>query len=125
MGFLVGFAFVVFYTFAGIPLALLSFFPFYFIANMYIGPMLAMTQGIVKLRMRATASAILLFILNMVGLGASSIVVGFSNDQIAARFGLEAIRYSLLGVALVGGLASFFLLQASRTLCEDLRARET
>ena len=106
-------------------LALLSFLPFYFIANMYIGPMLAMTQGLVKLRMRATASAILLFILNMVGLGLGSFVVGFSNDQLAGRFGIEAIRYSLLGVALVGGLASFFFLQASRTLREDLRARET
>jgi predicted MFS family arabinose efflux permease len=106
-------------------LALLSFIPYYFIANMYIGPMLAMTQGIVKLRMRATASAILLFILNMIGLGAGSFVVGFSNDQLAARFGIEAIRYSLLGVALVGGLASIFFLQASRTLRDDLRARET
>jgi predicted MFS family arabinose efflux permease len=105
-------------------LALVSFFPFYFVANMYIGPMLAMTQGLVKLRMRATASAILLFILNMVGLGAGSLVVGLLNDQLAGRFGTEAIRYSLLAVALVGGLASVFFLQASRTLRQDLRARE-
>jgi predicted MFS family arabinose efflux permease len=105
--------------------ALLSFFPFYFIANMYIGPMLAMTQGLVKLRMRATASAILLFILNMVGLGAGSFAVGFLNDQLAGRFGIEAIRYSLLAVALVGGLASLFFFQASRTLRRDLRARDS
>jgi predicted MFS family arabinose efflux permease len=105
--------------------ALFSFFPFYFIANMYIGPMLAMTQGLVKLRMRATASAILLFILNMVGLGAGSFAVGFLNDQLAGRFGIEAIRYSLLAVALVGGLASLFFFQASRTLRRDLRARDS
>jgi hypothetical protein len=83
-----------------------------------------MTQGMVKLRMRATASAILLFILNMVGLGAGSFAVGFLNDLLDARFGIEAIRYSLLAVALVGGLASFLFLQASRTLREDLRARD-
>jgi predicted MFS family arabinose efflux permease len=106
-------------------LALICFFPFYFIANMYIGPMLAMTQGLVRLRMRATASAILLFILNMVGLGAGSFVVGFLNDQFAGRFGIEAIRYSLLAVALVGGLASLFFLQASRTLPQDLHDRDT
>ena len=105
-------------------LALFSFFPFYFIANMYIGPMLAMPQGLVKLRMRATASAILLFILNMVGLGVGTFVVGFLNDQLAGRFGIEAIRYSLLAVTLVGGLASLFFLQASRTLGADLRARD-
>ena len=91
---------------------------------MYIGPMLAMTQGLVKLRMRATASAILLFILNMVGLGAGSFVVGFLNDALTGRFGAEAIRYSLLAVALVGGLASLFFLQASRTLGTDLSARD-
>ena len=65
-----------------------------------------------------------IFILNMVGLGAGSFVVGFLNDQLSGRFGAEAIRYSLLGVALVGGFASLFFLQASRTLCADLRARD-
>jgi predicted MFS family arabinose efflux permease len=122
---LLGIPFVAGFLMFGNPrLALLSFFPFYFIANMYIGPMLSMTQGLVKLRMRATASAILLFILNMVGLGAGSFLVGFLNDQLAGRFGIESIRYSLLAVALVGGMASLFFLQASRTLANDLRARE-
>ena len=103
--------------------ALCSFIPFYVLANMYIGPMLSMTQGLVKLRMRATASAILLFVLNMVGLGAGPFIVGFLNDQMDARLGAEAIRYSLLAVSLVGGLASVFFVLASRTLREDLAAR--
>ena len=65
-----------------------------------------------------------LFILNIVGLGAGSFLVGLLNDQLADRFGIETIRDSLLAVALVGGLASLFFLQASRTLREDLRARD-
>jgi predicted MFS family arabinose efflux permease len=104
--------------------ALLCFIPFYILAAMYVGPMLSMTQGLVRLRMRATASAILLFMLNMFGLGAGPLLVGFLNDQLNDRFGLEAIRYSLLVVGIIGGLASVFFLQASRTLREDLLARD-
>jgi MFS family permease len=102
-------------------LALLSFIPFYTLSAMYVGPMLSMTQGVVKLRMRATGSAILLFILNMIGLGAGPLLVGLLNDQLHAQFGAGAIRYSLLVVVLVGGLASIFFLKASRTLRDDLR----
>jgi MFS family permease len=104
--------------------ALLCFIPFYTLAAMYVGPMLSMVQGLVKLRMRATASAILLFILNMVGLGAGPLLVGFLNDQLDARYGAEAIRYSMLAVASIGALAGLLFLRAGRTLREDLLARD-
>ena len=105
-------------------LALASFVPFYMLANMYIGPMLSMTQGLVQLRMRATASAILLFILNIVGLGAGPFIVGVLNDRLSHEFGNEAIRYSLLSVALMGVVAGALFLLAS-SLREDLAARDS
>jgi hypothetical protein len=108
----------------GAQAALLCFTPFYVLAAMYVGPMLWMVQGLVKLRMRAMASAILLFILNMVGLGLGPLLIGFLNDQLADRFGVEAIRYSLLIVGMVGVPSSVCFLLASRTLREDLRARD-
>ena len=49
--------------------ALLLSIPSAIFGSTYIGPTMAMTQGLVKLRMRATASATLLFILNLIGLG--------------------------------------------------------
>jgi len=100
--------------------ALCAFVPFYVLSNMYIGPMLWMTQGLVRLRMRATASAIVLFALNLVGLGAGPFLVGLLNDLLAYRFGIEAIRYSLLIVSLTGGLSALFFALASRTLRHDL-----
>jgi len=103
-------------------MALLSFTPFYVLGAMYVGPMLSMTQGLVKLRMRATASAILLFILNLVGLGAGPFVVGLLNDLWHPRFGDEAIRYSLLTVTLLGVAAAALFVQSSRTLREELAA---
>lgn len=101
-------------------MALFWFAPFYAIGAMYVGPMHSMGQSLVKLRMRATASAILLFIVNMVGLGLAPLVVGFLNDQVFVRFGSEAIRYSLLVMGLAGGCASIFFWLASRRLPEFL-----
>ncbi|MEE2703714.1 MAG: MFS transporter [Myxococcota bacterium] len=102
--------------------ALSAFVPFYLLGAMYVGPLWSLVQGLVHVRMRATASAILLFILNLVGLGAGPLVVGFLNDQLAPRFGDEAIRYSLMVVAAIGGAATLFFWIASRSLRDDLRA---
>ena len=100
--------------------ALLCFVPFYFLGAMYVGPMLSMCQGLVKLRMRATASAILLFVLNLVGLGLGPMLVGLMNDQLFANLGGEAIRYSLLVMGITGGFASILFWLASLGLREDL-----
>lgn len=103
-------------------LSLACFAPFYFIANMYIGPMFAMTQGLVPPSMRATASAINLFIVNLVGLGLGPWLMGYLNDALAAQYGDISIRYSLLSVGLVGGSAVIFFWLASQSLPRDLAA---
>ncbi len=104
--------------------ALLSFVPFYAISNMYVGPLWSTTQNLARPDMRATASAVLLFILNIVGLGLGPFVVGVLNDQLAGVYGDASIRYSLSFVALVGGLASIFFWIASVSLRADLAARD-
>ncbi len=100
-------------------LALCSFVPFYVLAQMYVGSMLAVTQGVVSARMRATASAIVLFVLNLVGLGLGPLVVGSLNDALAARHGALAIRYSLLSVVALSALAAPLFLIAARHMRAD------
>ncbi|MCP4003918.1 MAG: MFS transporter [bacterium] len=102
--------------------ALVCFIPFYVLGAMYVGPLWSMAQGLARPQMRATSSAVLLFILNLAGLGLGPLVVGFLNDLLAAEYGELAIRYSLVVVALLGGLAGLFFWLASRSLREDLRA---
>jgi len=104
-------------------LALVSFVPFYVVSNMYVGPLWSLSQNLARPDMRATASAVLLFILNIAGLGIGPSVVGFLNDALAPQFGAAAVRYSLLAVALTGGLASLCFWRGSRTLREDLAPR--
>ncbi len=91
------------------------------LGGMYLGPTFAMTQALVPARMRAVASAILLFILNMIGLGLGPLCVGVVSDLLEPRFGVTSIRWALLGV--VASCASWSVLHyllAARTLRGDL-----
>lgn len=101
--------------------SMLAFIPFYALGAMYVGPMFSMVQGLVPLRMRATASALLLFVVNLIGLGLGPLSVGLLNDYVfGAAHGELAIRYSMLVVGVLGGMASLLFWQASRTLAADL-----
>ena len=105
--------------------ALLLSIPAAILGPTYIGPTMAMTQGLVKLRMRATASAILLFILNLIGLGLGPQAVGVLSDLLAPTYGVESIRYALLFVVVIGSLwSAFHYFLAAQTLREDLTAKE-
>jgi predicted MFS family arabinose efflux permease len=105
-------------------MSMVFFFPFYLLSNMYVPAMHTINQNLAMLRMRATAAAILLFIVNIVGAGAGPFLVGFLNDQYAGRYGDEAIRYSLLTIATTGILGAFCLYLSSRALSEDLRRQD-
>ena len=104
--------------------ALAFYFPFNFFGSAFLGPVIAVTYSLVKVRMRALASAILLFILNLIGLGAGPQVVGILNDLLAGRFGVEAVRYSLLIVDLLAVSAVVLFALAARTLKRDLAASD-
>ena len=104
--------------------ALAMYFPYNFLGSAFLGPVIAITYRMVKVRMRALASAILLFILNLIGLGGGPQIVGLMNDALAPAYGVEAVRYSLLIVALFGIAAVALYLVAARTLACDLTAAE-
>ena len=69
--------------------------------------------------MRATASAVYLFVLNLVGLGLGTWALGALSDALSVRFGAESLRYSILaGTGLYLIAAGLFLL-AMRSLERD------
>ncbi len=63
-------------------------FPFLLLANLfhywYLGPMYSTVAAVVDARMRATAVAILLFVVNLLGYGLGPLFVGFLSDRLAA-----------------------------------------
>jgi MFS family permease len=83
-----------------------------------------MTQGMVGLRMRALASSILLFILNIIGLGLGPQFTGILSDvlHVTTDLGTEALRWALV-VSLVFNVVSALLyVYAARYLKDDLEA---
>jgi len=86
----------------------------------YLGPCLSMTQGLVPLRMRATAAAVLLFVINIIGLGLGPQTVGLVSDLLNPSLGQDSLRWALLiaGVGNIWSALHFYL--ASRTLKADL-----
>ena len=47
----------------------------------YLAPMFAVTQKLVEPRMRATAAALMLFVVNLIGYGGGPPVIGYLSDQ--------------------------------------------
>ena len=87
----------------------------------YSGLTHAIMQGLVKPRMRATPSALALFVMNLVGFGIGPILVGELSDRFG---GGDQIRYAL--VALVGfvGWASLHYVLGARSYRQDLLAKD-
>lgn len=101
-------------------IAFLALVPVNFL-NVIFGPSsYAVAQGLAPLRMRAMASAALLFFLNLVGMGLGPTLVGVLNDVLDERYGPEAIRYSLLALLLANLWGIVHSLLAARTLDADL-----
>ena len=63
---------------------------------MWLGPVISVIQHLVAPNMRATASAIFLFINNLIGIGIGTFAIGLLSDVLTQKFGTEALRYSIL-----------------------------
>lgn len=90
-------------------IALGSLFLGAMIGTLWYGPVYATAQTIVPPQMRATASAILLFIINLVGLGLGPLAVGALSDMFAIYFGMgegEGVRWALIVASLTGFVAA-------------------
>lgn len=90
------------------------------LGNFYQATTFAQTQGLVTLRMRAVAAAVLLFILNIIGLGLGPSFTGYLSDLLRPQFGDESLRWSLLLCTLVNVWAAWHYYLAGRYLKADL-----
>lgn len=95
------------------------------LGNFYQATTFSQTQGLVSLRMRAVAAAFLLFLLNIVGLGAGPQVVGVLSDLLAERYGQDSLRMSLLAFSFVNLWAAFHYWRGGRYLAADLKLANT
>jgi len=85
----------------------------------WLGPVLTAIQHLVPAGMRATASAIFLFINNLIGIGLGTTLIGVLSDAFKFGSGVESLRYAILSGTGFYVVAALFLLFAARHLDED------
>jgi MFS family permease len=110
-------------TFQSIYLGLLLTMPFYFLSAAYLGPALAISHTLVHQRMRALTSAILFFVINLVGMGLGPLSIGFMSDVLTESGGTAPLAQSMLTIGVSAALVTsiaFFL--AAKTVREDIAA---
>ena len=90
------------------------------IGNFYQATSFSQTQGIVEIRMRSVAAAILLFIINIIGLGLGPQFVGILSDYLRPTYGNESLRYSLLILSTLKIWSAYHYYLAGKHLKNDL-----
>ena len=91
--------------------------------TLWYGPVYATVQGLVRPQTRATAAAIILFIINLIGLGLGPLGIGVISDLIRDGFQMDdgaSLRWSLILFYLVGASAFVFFWLARRTIREEM-----
>lgn len=110
----------VFYLSSNLTIALIAAAGPSLVGAAFVGPAYAMSQALVPLRMRARSAAILLFILNIIGLGLAAPTVGYLSDLLRPTFGPDSLRYALLMGIVTGLIGAWCYWRASKTLKADL-----
>jgi sugar phosphate permease len=85
----------------------------------WLGPVLATIQHLVRPEMRATASAVFLFVNNLIGIGLGTWALGALSDALTHRFAEDSLRYSILAGCVFYLLAASLLWGATRWLERD------
>lgn len=93
-----------------------------FLAALFSAPLIAILMSLAPVTARATASAMLGFVLNIVGLGLGPQIVGIASDALKPAFGDESLRIAMLCTTSIGLVAGFFYYLASRTYRDDIAA---
>lgn len=91
---------------------------------LYLGPTIAITHTLVSPGMRAMASAILFFVLNLIGLGLGPLTVGLISDTLAPSLGSDSLRYAIAAVSFVGLLSMLCFYLAAKKLPADLKRQK-
>jgi len=91
-----------------------------FLAGLFTAPLIAIVMNLAPIAARATASAILGFVMNIVGMGLGPQVIGIASDVLKPAFGEQSLRYALLGSTALGLIGAALYFRASLTYRADL-----
>ena len=99
--------------------AVYSYFIPVFFGGWYLAPCLASTHFLVGIRMRAMGSAVLLFVLNLIGLGLGPMMTGFVSDFLTPQVGVDGLRYAMSLTVLVNIWCAMHYWWCMKTIKQD------
>jgi predicted MFS family arabinose efflux permease len=105
------------------PWSLLLFLVPTALALAWLAPTICAIQHLVLPGMRTLASAAFLFIINVIGLGLGTLLIGRLSDHFAVRYGSESLRYAILSGTGFYLLAAALFLLAARHLTREWQER--
>ncbi len=111
---------IAFYLTTNFQLALALFTITAFFGGFYLSVSFGLTQSLLPANKRALGAAILLFCINIIGLGLGPQLVGIFSDGFRPTFGDDGLRYALVCVVLINIWGSVHYLLAGKTLRDDL-----
>lgn len=85
-----------------------------FLYGSYLGPSINVAHMLVSPSLRALTSAILFFVLNLVGLGFGPLLVGIMSDVLSPTLGVEGLRYAMSGVVVVSAVSVMLFLKGAK-----------
>jgi predicted MFS family arabinose efflux permease len=85
----------------------------------WLGPVISAIQHLVRPDMRATASAVFLFINNLIGIGIGTWAIGALSDFLLLRFGDDSLRFAILAGTFFYVLAAALFFASARWLEKD------
>ena len=91
--------------------------------SLYYGPTYALAQQLVHPQARATATAVMMFAQNLIGLGLGPLAFGMMSDFFKPMAGPESVRWVLFGAAWLGLFPAFFFWRASLRLDAEIAAK--
>ncbi|MDJ0700903.1 MAG: MFS transporter [Woeseiaceae bacterium] len=107
---------------SGEMLAMWAFYAVAVIAQaMFLAPTVAVAHALVGPHYRALASALIYFVLNIIGLGLGPLAVGAVSDALAPSIGIESIRWAIMVTSIAAAAGAVFYALAARHVREDLR----
>ena len=96
-----------------------------FTSAFYLGPSLALVQGLAPLRMRSISAAVKMLCMNLIGRGIGPTVVGVLSDLFEPTYGQDSLRMALIVMSLLPIWAAVHFYICGRNLEAGLaKARE-
>jgi len=111
---------LVYYLSDNVPLVICAQFMTTVCFSTFLGSCLAISHTLVHPGMRAFTSAVLFFVLNLIGLGLGPLSTGLISDALAPEYGVNSLRYAMVTVSVIGTISALMFYIASRYVNDDL-----